>query len=522
MSNFENPGFKAAIIDMDGVITQTAGLHAKAWKQIFDEFLKEEEGDDFQPLDIEEDYKKYIDGIPRFDGVRNFLRSRNIELPEGKPGDELGSHTVHGLGKHKNKIFLEVLDKEGVHVYRDTLDIVKKWKKEDIKLAVISSSRNCKFIIESAGLSELFDVRVDGETAKEENIKGKPEPDIFFKACELLGTEINQTIVIEDAIAGVEAGRKGKFAVVVGVARNGEEMALRDAGADIVVKELTQIEDKIKEFGAGNNAEDLPDALKEIEEVFEIVREKTPCLFLDYDGTLTPIVSNPDEARLSDKTRKILIDLSRTISIAVISGRDRKDLVSKLEVSNLIYAGSHGFDITGPNNLEMQYAPGLKTLPALDEAEKHLREKLKDFEGIKIERKKYAIAVHFRNVAEDNIKDIDKAVYEEIDQQEKLKIGVGKKILELKPDLDWNKGRALIWIMETLELNEKNYLPIVIGDDITDEDAFEAVSGKGIGIIVGSHGHKTSASYRLNSPDEVVHFLEHLKNTLKKNKQEQK
>lgn len=508
--------FKAAIIDMDGVITQTARLHAKAWKKMFDEFLQKRKGNSYQPLDIEEDYKKYIDGIPRFDGVRSFLKSRNIDLPEGNPNDSPGKDTIYGLGMRKNEIFLEMLDKEGVNVYNDTLEMVKKWKKEDVKLAVISSSRNCKHILDSAGLTKLFDVRVDGETSEKENLKGKPEPDIFLKASDLLGTEVSQTIVIEDAIYGIQAAKKGKFSLVVGVARNGEEKVLKEAGADVVVKKLTELEGKIKKQEQGSLAENLPDAIEEFEEIFEIIGSKKPTLFLDYDGTLTPIVSNPEMAILSDRAKKIMKELSESINVGVISGRDRKDLKSKVGINTLIYAGSHGFDITGPSGLEMQYEPGQKTLPILDEAEENLKEKLKDLEGVQVERKKYAIAVHYRNVAENKIQDIEKAVFEELEQQEKLKKGSGKKILELKPDLDWHKGRALAWLMEELEMSANKYIPVFIGDDVTDEDAFEIIKGEGIGIIVGSHSQKTAASFRLEDSDEVTRFLEMFNSRLKK------
>ncbi len=234
--------YKAAIIDMDGVITQTARLHAKAWKEMFDEFLSKREGDSFRPLKIEKDYKQYIDGIPRFDGVRSFLESRNIKVPEGNPGDGPDKDTVYGLGMRKNKIFLELLDVEGVEVYDDTMEVIKKWKQANMKLAVISSSRNCKHIIEKAGLSDFFDVRVDGEVSEEENLKGKPEPDIFLKASDLLGVDIDHAMILEDAISGVRAGKKGNFALVVGVARNGEENELKEAGADVVVKNLRELE----------------------------------------------------------------------------------------------------------------------------------------------------------------------------------------------------------------------------------------------------------------------------------------
>jgi len=229
---------------MDGVITQTVKLHMKAWKKTFDNFLEKREGADYRPFDTR-DYKVHIDGIPRFDGIRNFLKSRQIELPEGGAHEHEKEVTVHSLGMSKNEVFLNLLESEGIEVFADTLKMMKKWKNAGIKLAVISSSRNCEYIIESAGLTEMFEVRVDGNTLQEENLKGKPEPDMFLRAGELMGISPDQTIVIEDAILGVEAGKKGGFHLVIGVARNGEENDLAKAGADIVVKELTELDFKI-------------------------------------------------------------------------------------------------------------------------------------------------------------------------------------------------------------------------------------------------------------------------------------
>ncbi|WP_439487971.1 HAD family hydrolase [Algoriphagus sp.] len=233
--------YKAIILDMDGVVTQTAMLHAEAWKQMFDGFLREREGNDFQPLVIKTDYKRHIDGIPRFDGVRNFLASRQIELPEGHYEDGADKESVYGLGNRKNVIFRELVETKGAHVYDDALQMLEKWKKAELKLAIISSSRNCRYIIEAAGLTEMFDARVDGETMGEEGLSGKPEPDIFLKACELLEVEPQEAMILEDSIAGVSAGKKGGFAQVVGVARHGDESELEEAGADRIVKKLTEL-----------------------------------------------------------------------------------------------------------------------------------------------------------------------------------------------------------------------------------------------------------------------------------------
>lgn len=512
MSFYTNHPFEAVILDMDGVITKTASVHAKAWKRMFDEFLKQKEGNHFTPFDIEKDYENFIDGIPRLDGIRRFLESRDISIEEGKPGDSLDQNTIQGLGRRKNDLFLRLLDDEGVNVYEDTLKMMKIWKKRGVKLAVISSSRNCKHIMESVGLLDFFDVRVDGETLVKERLKGKPEPDIFIRASELLGIDPDKTIIIEDAIAGIKAGKKAGFALVVGKAVHGKGKALEEAGADVVVEKLTELEDKVALIGKGRNPEGLPNALEHIKEVIKRFGTKKPVLFLDYDGTLTPIVSDPNEAILSEEARKIMDELTENMIIGIISGRDREDVKAKVGLVNLIYAGSHGFDITGPDGLEKQNREGQQILPYLDKAEKNLRQKLKEIDGARIERKKYGIAVHYRNVKKEKVNEVKKTVLEEIKLQKRLRKGTGKKILELKPDLDWDKGTALTWLMDTLGLEEDDYFPLFIGDDITDEDAQKAVEKNGLGIIVGSHGEKTYATYRLENPEEVMRFLEKLKN----------
>ncbi|MEX2566026.1 MAG: trehalose-phosphatase [Cyclobacteriaceae bacterium] len=500
--------FKAVILDMDGVITDTAKTHAKAWKQMFDAYLKKNQGEDFLPLDIDKDYKQYIDGISRMDGVRGFLQSRNLHLPEGKPEDDPERDTVYGLAKRKNEILLFLLEKEGVRVFEDTLEMLKIWRKKGIKLAVISASRNCRFILESAGILEWFDVRVDGETAQKENLPGKPHPAVFLTAMQRLGSDLEHTLVIEDALAGVEAGKKGKFSVVIGVARKGEKEALTRAGADLVVNKLTEIEIIMEKKYNMNITEELPHALDNLGKIFEKLQGKEPVLFFDFDGTLTPIIDDPDKANLSDDGKKIIGKLSEQLTVAVISGRGLADLKGKVGIQEIIYAGSHGFEITGPGGLEMQYEKGLEILPELDKAEEQLKEMLKDVGGCVVERKKYAIAVHYRKVEKEKVKEVKNAVSEVGKGQDKLKIGKGKKILELKPDLEWHKGQALNWLLEKLELKTDRYQHVFFGDDITDEDALKEVHETGIGILVGTHGQKTYANFRLNDTVEVYRFLE--------------
>ncbi|GAA5033274.1 hypothetical protein GCM10011506_25290 [Marivirga lumbricoides] len=260
----------------------------------------------------------------------------------------------------------------------------------------------------------------------------------------------------------------------------------------------------------------LPNALQNINEIYELSGDKKAVLFLDYDGTLTPIVSDPEEAKLPGKTRSALEQLSKIINVAVISGRDRKDILSFIDINTLFYAGSHGFDISGPDGMEMQYEEGKKTLPSLDKAEEKLKEKLKNIKGSQLERKKYAIAVHYRNVQEEKVDELKSIVEEVLQSDEKLKKGSGKKILELKPNLNWHKGKALQWLMKELELSKEEYMPIFIGDDITDEDALKAIKDYGVGILVGSHDQETHATYQLKDTTEVVEFLQKLQQRLTK------
>jgi alpha,alpha-trehalase len=231
--------FAAVILDLDGVITRTASLHFKAWKALFDQFLQDY--DSQQEPFSEEDYDQYVDGKPRYDGVQSFLESRDIHLPMGSEDDEPGEHTVYGLGKEKNTFFHKLLDEEGVEVFDDTLDCISQWKAEGKKLAVVSSSKNCRPVLERAGLIDHFDAIFDGKDAAAKNVSGKPAPDIFLKAADMLEVDPAAAVVVEDAIAVVEAGKRGEFGMVIGVNRNQQESAMKKAGADLVITGLNEL-----------------------------------------------------------------------------------------------------------------------------------------------------------------------------------------------------------------------------------------------------------------------------------------
>jgi beta-phosphoglucomutase family hydrolase len=234
----------ACLFDMDGVVTKTAVVHAAAWKAMFDEFLEaraQADGTPFVPFDSHSDYDRYVDGKPRMDGIRSFLQSRSIELPEGQPDDPPGAQTLYGLGNRKNVLFLQKLETDGVQVYDGTITYIKAIRAGGIATAIVSSSANTVQVLDSAKIAGLFDVRVDGVVAKERGLAGKPAPDTFLAAAEALGVPAAHAVVFEDAQSGVQAGHAGHFALVVGVDRVGQAQELKQHGADVVVQDVAEL-----------------------------------------------------------------------------------------------------------------------------------------------------------------------------------------------------------------------------------------------------------------------------------------
>ncbi|MDQ7785383.1 MAG: trehalose-phosphatase [Desulfomonilaceae bacterium] len=498
--------FDAVIFDLDGVVTDTASVHAAAWKRMFDEFLSRHaarEGVSFRPFEIETDYRSYVDGKPRFDGLRSFLGSRGINLAEGDPEDPPGAETIHGLGKSKNAEFLKQIQEKGVKVYGSTVGLIHSAKKHGLKTAVISSSKNCAMILDSVNLSDLFDVRVDGVDSEILGITGKPAPDIFIEAARQLQVEPERAVVIEDAVSGVQAGRAGKFGRVIGIARAGGREALQDNGAHTVVEDLSEV----RVAGDLEATEPLPSALDDFDTISRKAVGKRPAVFLDYDGTLSPIVETPDRAVMPEDIREAVTALARHCPVGIISGRDLKDVRDKVRLDAIVYAGSHGFDIAGPKGLKVEDTVGEEFLPFLDKAEQALSRNLGSIKGLLVERKKFAIAIHYRRVDPDKVERVETVVDEVAARHPELRKSYGKKIFELQPQVDWHKGKALFSLLRTLKLDREDVLPFYIGDDVTDEDAFRALKGRGIGIVVRDRPYDTAAAYSLKDPDEVRRFL---------------
>ncbi len=505
----------AVIFDFDGVVADTASLHVRAWKSMFDTFFSmdaraggEKEGHDLRPFDPVDDYRRFVDGKPRIDGIRDFLRSRRILLPEGRDTDPPGLKTLHGLGNWKNRLFQKYIQEDGVKTAGALNGLLHNLKRHGFRSAVISASKNCTAILETVGLSQRFDAKVDGLDAERLGIPGKPDPGIFREATKRLAVDPHRCAVVEDSLAGVEAAKAGAFGLVVGLApEERQAQLLRDGGADAVITDLSALSVSGPAPEPGTAPDRIPSALDSLDEILAEARGRRFAFFLDYDGTLTPIVETPDRALLTPETRRLIGELASVCPVAVISGRDLPDVRRLVGIDSVIYSGSHGFEIMGPGGLHVENEAAGAYLPDLDETEKALRSDLRDVRGCLIERKRFSLAVHYRLVADEEVARVETAVNDAVAGHPGLRKTYGKKVFDLQPALEWNKGEAVLFLLRELRLEDERVLPFFIGDDVTDEDAFRAIRRRGISVVVRDEDGPTEARYALRNPEEVRRFL---------------
>ena len=398
----------------------------------------------FVAFDADHDYRNYVDGRARSDGVTAFLTSRGITLPRGRPNDPPTAETVYGLGSRKNEAFVSHLRDHGVEAFESTLTFVRSLRDRGIRTAVVSASENCQAVLQAAGADGLFEVRVDGLDAARLGLAGKPDPALFLEATRRLGVDPAAAAVVEDAIVGVQAGRSGGFGLVVGVDRTGNPDALTAAGADVVVEDLAELVDDRGHWHRAvvvRSSTALRSALDD--EVITRLTRTPVALFFDYDGTLTPIVARPEHAVLSPAMSAVLERLARRSVVGVISGRDLADVRAFVPTEGIWLAGSHGFDLQTPDGVREEIPEGREHVAALAAAADELEPLVAQLTGAWVERKRFAIAVHHRQVDDRLVPDVEAAVDRVLGHTPGLRKTGGKRIFELRPDVAWDKGRAL-------------------------------------------------------------------------------
>ena len=506
--------FGAVIFNLDGVVTDINETNNEAWKRLFDAYLLErdaQEGEDLSPFHVDYDYRRYVEGRPRHQGVKHFLSNRHIELPLGEPEDPAHYETIYGLGNRKQLVFNELLEQRGVQVYGCALALIRRLRNEGFKTAMVSASVQCDMILRKAELGDEFDARIDGIEAERLELGSKPDPYILWEVASRLGVEPAQTIVIEDSVVGVTASSRGRFGLTIGIDDGEQQELMLKNGADYVLRDLC----RLHVDGTSEDDGFSPPVLDDMGLITNQLANKQPVLFLDYGGTLTPSKQKPKNAEPSKKMRRVLHKLAKRIPVTIVSGRDVEELRDRVDLPELIYAGSHGLEILG-QGLHLELPEGIDVREDLDQAMAELSKRLAEFPEVRIERKRFAIVVHYTD------RDmLDTAYLEAMIEQvqmelPRLRIIGGKKVFELLPNIDWDKGRAVKWLLAEMGLDGPDRLPLYIGDDVTDEDVFRSLHGVGIGILVAKRPQPSMATYRIGDSDDVLKFLHHLIHVLKR------
>jgi trehalose-phosphatase len=504
---------RAVLFDMD-VLTDTARLHAGAWQRLFDAYLtdRSDSSGEVHRSFRDEDYRRWVEGKPRVDGVLDFLRSRGIELPRGQPDDAPSTNTAHGLGALKDIYFKAALATDGVDVLDGAVTLLEALRAKGVRTAVISASKNCAAVLDRAGLAGWLDARVDGQWTEHRCLPGKPDPATFLEAAHLLNVGTAETVVIEDSRAGIEAGKQGGFALVIGVDRTGEPEHLRHAGADAVVSELDDISvaaSTIEE--ARQPLSRVPEALAHWTEIASRLQNR-PAFVFDFDGTLADIAPDPAAVVLSAGARALLRHLADHAPTAVISGRDLRDAAQRVQVDGFWYAGSHGFEISGPRGETFCHPAGLDARNDLDDAQRRLDVALADVPGVALEPKRCALAVHYRKVERGSVERVLGVIDDVAADLPELRQLHGRQVVELLPRVEWDKGRALLWLLDHIGHQQpRPECVFYAGDDVTDEDALRVVHDDGVGVVVVNPEHgdrETYAHYAVDSPTELITLLD--------------
>lgn len=500
--------YDAVLFDLDGVITDTASVHFAAWKAVFDAYLAgRDTAGTHEPYPFTDaDYRRFVDGKPREDGIRDFLASRGIALLQGDFGDD--GDTIRSLANSKQRLFGELLAR-GITGFESSVALVRQLHAAEIHTAVFSSSRNCADVLRAAGLDELFPVRVDGVVAQQLGLAGKPDPATLLEAARRLSVRPDRCVVVDDAMSGVTAGRAGGFGLVVGVARTGCTQELLAAGADVVISDLTEMTVQMDH----RRISTLPDAVASFGLLGGVTVTRRPAVFVDFDDALPH--GDPGAGPLTPRAARALQKLSAVCPVAVFSSHDLADIEPPVSPPGPWYSGSDGFEFSAPDGSHHRDDAAVDTIPALESAAAMLRNRLKDIPGIRLEHRRFAIMIHHESASANHVRDANIAAHA-ASRQHHLRINHGHNVVELRPDVDWEECATLHRIVEAAGKGQA-ILPIYVGSSLADEFAYDAIEHDGISIMLRRNeddDRRTAAQFRIDNAECVVDLLERLADQL--------
>jgi trehalose-phosphatase len=499
--------YDAVIFDLDCVLTDMARIDVMAWTQLFNDFLSRRlprETEDHSAF-TDDAYRRFVEGKPRGDAITGFLASRGISLPPGRASDST-EDTRCGLANRQRQLF-RALVAAGVPVSDSAIGLARRLNDAGIRTAGYSAGADYKQILAANRVDDLFPVVVGGGADSESTLTGAADPAALLEAARLLEVRPERCAVIQGSGVGILAARDGGFGLAIGADRMGCVDALRHCGADAVVTDAAEI----TVCRGDRRISALPDALQSYGQITAIVAARRPAVLVDFDGTLSAIVDDPDAATLLEGAADALKMLAAECDVVILSGRDLADVVSRVGVPGVWYAGSHGFELVAPDGTHHHNESAACAVDVLERVAAELRERFAHRDGVRVEQKRFAVAVHYRNAGPEALREVT-ATAHTVAQRSGLRISHGRKAIELRPNIGWDKGKMLKWMLHRID-GPDPVVAVYIGDDLTDEDAFDAVRYDGVGIIVqhGEDGDRPSAArFALDGPEAVCEFIERL------------
>ena len=500
----------AVIFDLDRVLTEAASVQRLAWASLFHDCLAQRLPleDEDRSLFADDDYQKLVDGAPCPDRIADFLASRGISLPLGVPSDT-GDDTISGLVNRHRRVYLDLLERD-VPLFGAMVNLARRLRDIDVATAAHSSGLVCQ-ALKSAGVDDLFDVCIDGTAAEGHGIARNPDLLVLVRAKHVLeaagrlGVPPHRSVLVGDTDEGMSAGRDGGFARVIGLGATGYVDRLFEQGADVVVTDLADVAVRTGD----KRMSEIPNVMESYVQLAAVALAREQVVFINYEVVLSEFFPDPGAATLSDEVAEALERMARVSRVVVLTGRDVADIRERVGIPSIWYAGSHGLELAGPDGSYRENETAAAAVPVLADVAAELRDSLQHVPGVRIEHRRFAVAVHYGEVASEHVGAVV-ATTHRVRQRRDLRVAHGRMLVELRPDVDWDSGTALAWIRSHID-ESKSLVPTYLGGDPADEEAFDAVQFGGIGIAVrhdGDRDRRTAARFALDSPDQLREVLE--------------